>query len=256
MAVTATPSGTSRGGSMIRCLDAFAGLTTPVADDAAHGNPPQHNPVILVHGILGQRHIYWNVLKRRLKEDGIRHHDCILPYAMLGDMRIAARFLRDKVDATLRGDNTTQVDLVCHSAGGLVARYYMMYLGGAAKVRTIVTLGTPHQGTYFSYVLGLPFMLQIAKQARPGSHFIDEISGPGAVPEGVRFYNFWCPIDGVVLPSQNSKLAGTEAVKMPFVTHWGFLWRSDVYELLKAALEDRLVTPHGHGVALPEGVTA
>ena len=192
--------------------------------------------VILVHGILGQRHLYWNVFKHRLQRDGIRFHDCVLPYGLLGDMRIAARYVRDKVESALLHDGSDKVDLVCHSAGGLVARYYLMHLGGASKVRHLVTLGTPHQGTYFSYVLPVP-LLPIAKQARPGSHFLDEINGPGAIPRGVQVTNIWSPIDGVVVPSQNSKLPGSIDVKVPWATHWGFLWRRDVYDHVKSLLQ-------------------
>ncbi len=197
---------------------------------------PDSNPVVLVHGILGQRHLYWNVFKHRLRQDGLRYHDCILPYGMLGDMRIAAQYLKDKVDACLRHDDSKMVSLVCHSAGGLVARYYLMYLGGSKHVDRVVFLGTPHQGTYSSYFLGLPVLLQIAKQARPGSHFLDEINGPGAIMPGVRFYNLWSPIDGVVIPSNNSKLAGSHSRKLPWTTHWGFLWRSDVYATVHECL--------------------
>lgn len=196
------------------------------------------NPVILVHGILGQRHLYWNLFKKRLQEDGFRFHDCVLPYGMLGDMRIAARFLKDKVDAALRHDATQKVDLVCHSAGGLVARYYLMFLDGHRHVERLVTMGTPHQGTYFSYVFGAPLisMTAISRQAHPGSHFLAEINGPGALPAGVQVHNIWSPIDGVVLPSQNAHLPGSHAVKMPWVTHWGFLWRRDAYDVVRDCL--------------------
>jgi len=193
------------------------------------------NPVILVHGILGQRHLYWNLFKHRLQKDGLRYHDAILPYGMLGDIRIAARFLKDKVDNALRHDQTDKVDLVCHSAGGLVARYYLMYLGGHKVVDTLVTMGTPHQGTYFSYMLPVP-ILQIAKQTRPGSHFLDEINGPGAIPKDVEVWNLWSPIDGVVIPSHNSKLAGSRAIKMGRTTHWGFLYQRNVYETVRECL--------------------
>ncbi len=195
-------------------------------------------PVILVHGILGQRHLYWNVFKRRLQRDGFRYHDCVLPYGMLGDMRIAARFLKDKVDAALRADGGGKVDLVCHSAGGLVARYYLMYLDGAKHVQKLITMGTPHQGTYFSWLIGYPLsgMATIARQTRPGSHFLDEINGPGAIPKGVEVHNMWSPIDGIVIPSHNSKLAGSHALRLPMTTHWGFLWRKDIYETVRDLL--------------------
>ena len=194
-------------------------------------------PVLLVHGILGQRHVYWNVFRRRLANDGFRVHEVVLPYYMLGDIRIAARFLADKVEATLVGDNVDKVDLVCHSAGGLVARYYLKYLKGDRHVAHLVTLGTPHLGTYVAYALGFPFM-GILKQTRPGSHLLDEVNGPGAVPPHVRITSFWSPVDGVVIRPENAILAGAHNVKVPWLTHWGFLWNPHVYGLIRDALLD------------------
>lgn len=204
--------------------------------------PLRPTPVILVHGILGQRHVYWNLFRRRLSQDGFRVHEVVLPYYMLGDIRIAARFLADKVESTLVGDNVDKVDIICHSAGGLVARYYLKYLKGDRHVSHLVTLGTPHQGTYFAYALGLPFM-GILKQTRPGSHFLNEVNGPGAVPHGVRITSLWSPIDGVVLPPENAILAGAHNVKVPWLTHWGFLWNSRVYGLIRDALLDNAARP-------------
>lgn len=202
---------------------------------ATRPQPLQANPVILVHGILGQRHLYWNLFKRRLVDDGFRVHEIILPYALLGDLRIAARFLADKVDATLQGDHVDKVDLICHSAGGLVARYYLKYLKGDKHVGQLITLGTPHGGTYFAYLLAFPF-LSVTRQTRPGSHFLREINGPGAVPHNVNIVSFWSPIDTVVLPPENAVLAGAHNIKSPWMTHWGFLWSKHVYGIVKDVL--------------------
>jgi triacylglycerol lipase len=214
---------------------------SPVKDRAggpsSAGRRAHKRPVLLVHGILGQRHVYWNLFKRRLVQDGFRVHEVILPYALLGDIRIAARMLADKVDATLAGDRADQVDIVCHSAGGLVARYYVTYLKGHRSVRHIVTMGTPHGGTYFSYLLQFPF-LSIIRQTRPGSNLLQEISGPGAIPRGVKVTSLWSPTDLVVVPPESAVLVGATNIKVPWITHWGFLWNKHIYHLVKDALMD------------------
>ena len=46
--------------------------------------------------------------------------------------------------------------MVGHSLGGLIARYYVTRLGGDERVHTLVTLGTPHSGTYSAYALPSP----------------------------------------------------------------------------------------------------
>jgi pimeloyl-ACP methyl ester carboxylesterase len=38
--------------------------------------------------------------------------------------------------------------LICHSMGGLIARWYAEHLDGASRVRRIVTIGTPHRGSF------------------------------------------------------------------------------------------------------------
>ncbi|MEA3137361.1 MAG: triacylglycerol lipase [Thermoplasmata archaeon] len=222
----------------------------PAARNGTAAPRAHKRPVLLVHGILGQRHVYWNLFKRRLVADGFRVHEVILPYALLGDIRIAARMLADKVDATLAGDKADRVDIICHSAGGLVARYYVTYLKGNRNVRHIVTLGTPHGGTYFSYLLQFPF-LSIVRQTRPGSHLIQEISGPGAIPQGVKVTSLWSPTDLVVLPPESAVLAGATNIKVPWTTHWGFLWNKHIYHLVKDAL-----TGHAEGQrTLDQGTT-
>jgi len=40
-----------------------------------------------------------------------------------------------------------KVRLICHSMGGLVARYWVECLGGAEVTRQLITLGTPHRGS-------------------------------------------------------------------------------------------------------------
>lgn len=67
--------------------------------------------------------------------------------------RHTARLLAAQVDSWLAGWRTTtgnadaKVVLVCHSMGGLVARYYLEVLGGRDKARRLITLGTPYHGS-------------------------------------------------------------------------------------------------------------
>jgi triacylglycerol esterase/lipase EstA (alpha/beta hydrolase family) len=56
-----------------------------------------------------------------------------------------------KIDAVLAATGAAQVTVVGHSMGGLVARAYLAKHGGA-KVRRVVTIGTPHHGSVFAYL--------------------------------------------------------------------------------------------------------
>jgi pimeloyl-ACP methyl ester carboxylesterase len=54
--------------------------------------------------------------------------------------------LKQKID----GLGQDKVDIVAHSMGGLVARYYIEKLGGRNKVGSLTMLGTPNWGTAFA----------------------------------------------------------------------------------------------------------
>ncbi|HUR63023.1 MAG TPA: alpha/beta fold hydrolase [Candidatus Thermoplasmatota archaeon] len=189
--------------------------------------------VLLVHGILGQRHLYWNLFRRRLMDEGFTVEEVTLPYSLLGDVKVAAQRLAAAVDAAAP---TGQVDLVCHSAGGIVARYYLKFLGGAKRVGHVVFLGSPHQGTYFSYVLPV---LRIAAQVRPGADLLRELGED--IPDGVEATNFWSPVDGVIIPAENSILRHPRArnVKVPWMHHWGFLLSPTIHRQVAKALRDK-----------------
>ncbi len=106
-------------------------------------------PVVLVHGLFGFDRIgvpgvklhYFRGIVKHLESLGVHAHAVRLPAAASVPER--ARILVDKVEAL----GHDRVDIIAHSLGGLDARYAIAKLGLAAKVRTLVTVGTPHHGT-------------------------------------------------------------------------------------------------------------
>ena len=73
------------------------------------------------------------------------------------DWRLSNRHAARKLDSVARnalhdwqkksGNSQAKLWLVCHSMGGLVARYFCEALGGAAVTRAVITIGTPHRGS-------------------------------------------------------------------------------------------------------------
>ncbi|QNG20492.1 alpha/beta fold hydrolase [Rhodococcus triatomae] len=59
----------------------------------------------------------------------------------------SAQQLAAFVDAVLAGTGASKVDIVGHSQGGLMARQYLKFEGGADKVQNLVTLGATNHGT-------------------------------------------------------------------------------------------------------------
>lgn len=78
----------------------------------------------------------------------------IAPYDWRLSNRRSAAELMARVEPALdrwrRSDRSraeAQLVFVCHSMGGLVARWYLQKLGGAAHTRALITLGTPYRGS-------------------------------------------------------------------------------------------------------------
>jgi pimeloyl-ACP methyl ester carboxylesterase len=73
------------------------------------------------------------------------------------DWRLSNRHAARKLDGMARnalndwrvksGNAGAKLWLVCHSMGGLVARYFCETLGGADVTRAVLTIGTPHRGS-------------------------------------------------------------------------------------------------------------
>lgn len=94
------------------------------------------------------------------------------------------------------------MDIVGHSLGGLIARYYVQRLGGDLRVRTLVTLGTPHGGTR---VVPLMNAHPIVRQMRPDSEVIEELRRP-APDCRTQFVSFWSDLDHLMAPLETAAI--------------------------------------------------
>ncbi|MEV7531217.1 alpha/beta fold hydrolase [Streptomyces hydrogenans] len=158
-------------------------------------------PVVLLHGFVDNRSVFL-LLRRTLARHG-RDQVSSLNYSPLTcDLRTAAEALGRRIDAVLDRTGRTEVDLVGHSLGGLIARYYVQRLGGDARVRTLVTLGTPHAGTA---VAPLADAHPVVRQMRPGSEVLRELAAP-APGCRTRFVSFWSDLDQIMVPVETARL--------------------------------------------------
>jgi triacylglycerol lipase len=96
----------------------------------------------------------------------------------------------------------TRFSLVAFSMGGLITRWYLDILGGAARVERYVTISSPHNG---SLMANLRWNLG-GEQLRPGSDFLRTLeSNNGPVQSGkIEAYSFWTPLDLMILPANSS----------------------------------------------------
>ncbi|MET9957518.1 alpha/beta fold hydrolase [Streptomyces sp. NPDC006326] len=165
---------------------------------AGSGSRP---PVLLLHGFTDNRSVF--VLLRRALAAGRRRRVETYNYSpFTRDLRVTARHLARHVEELCARTGHQEVDLVGHSLGGLVGRYYVQRLGGDRRVRTLVTLGTPHSGTRVA-----PFMNAhpLVRQMRPESAVMAELREP-APGCRTRCVAFWSEFDELMDPPGTARI--------------------------------------------------
>ncbi|MFD8616620.1 lipase family alpha/beta hydrolase [Streptomyces sp. NPDC059513] len=168
---------------------------SPPGPPVLPGAPSAERPVVLLHGFIDNRSVFV-LLRRALARHGRRHLASLNYSPFTRDPRTAAELLGRHVEELCARTGQREVDIVGHSLGGLIARYYVQRLGGDRRVRTLVTLGTPHGGTAVAPGAGLH---PIVRQMRGGSTLIEELRRP-APGCRTKFVSFWSELDQMMVP--------------------------------------------------------
>jgi hypothetical protein len=156
-------------------------------------------PVLLVHGIVDNRSVF-TVMRRSLKRRGFAQV-CSWNYSpLLHDVARGAAELGEHIERICELTGHERVHVVGHSLGGLIARYHVQRQGGDRRVESLVTLGTPHQGSLWAHVLPTP----LVRQLRPGSPVLRELAepAPGCRTAITAVYS---NLDEIVVPTSSGR---------------------------------------------------
>jgi triacylglycerol lipase len=178
------------------------------------GRPAQAvpGPVLLVPGYGGDTGALTG-LARRIAATGRETRVVELPGDGTGDLDAQVRVLDRAVDEAL-GGGAPSVDLVGYSAGGVVTGLWIAREDGAAKVRRVVTLGSPLNGTSLAGAgaAALPDACPAAcRQIAPGSAELAELAA-ARVGSLVPWLSVWTVDDATVTPPDTARLGGAENV--------------------------------------------
>jgi hypothetical protein len=156
-------------------------------------------PVVLVHGLVDNRSVF-SVMQRSLRKRGFAHV-CTWNYSpLLTDIARGADDLGAHIERICEQTGHDRVHVVGHSLGGLIARYYVQRRGGDRRVDSLVTLGTPHQGSVWAHVMPTPLI----RQLRPGSSVLQELAAP-APGCRTRLTAVYSDLDQMVLPTSSGR---------------------------------------------------
>ncbi len=176
-------------------------------------------PVVFVHGYF-QNRVDFVYLARVFARRGLGPLYGI-NYPFLASVKDNAARLRRFCDQVREETGKPELDLVCHSMGGLVA--FEMIREGARGVRRCVTIASPHAGVVFRG----PILGASGRDMRKGSALLREHE---AAKAGVPVLSIFSSHDNVVHPKLTSALAarGGEDVEVSHFGHFGILFSSEV----------------------------
>lgn len=140
-----------------------------------------------------------------------------LPDGGTGDLVTQANVVNGYVNKALRS-GAGQVDVVGFSAGGVVARLWDAEYDGGGKVRRVITLGSPLNGTRIAAAGNAAdpsACPEACQELVPGSTLLTQLR---RIPLGTRpgWLSVWTEDDQVVRPPDSARLLG--AVNVPLQT--------------------------------------
>lgn len=158
------------------------------------------NPVVLVHGIDDTQAIFWKMAPYlRSLGHSVFGLD-LIPNDGLAGLDVLGRQVANFINRTFPPHQP--IDLVGFSMGGIISRYYVQRLGGMRRVQRLVTIASPHQGTWAAYTrpnLG-------CNQMRPGSRFLRDLHHDITTLDQINVTSIWTPLDLIILPANSSEL--------------------------------------------------
>lgn len=164
-------------------------------------------PVVLVHGYMDANTMpWWDRIRGYLDDfgfdvDKIRVADLgDVPGTTIGSPKEYAREVRHEVERLY--DRYGRVNLLAHSMGGIDSRWYVEKMDGHEHVENLVTLGTPHQGTYAAY---LGYFSRGGRALTPTSDVIKTLNADGPARD-VSYTGIWGKADALVVPSAHGQL--------------------------------------------------
>lgn len=186
--------------------------------------------VVLVHGFVCNRG-FWTPWLHRLHAQG-RAFAAVNLEPVFGAIDTYVPQVQEAVDRVRKATGLPPV-LVCHSMGGLVARAWLRAQGDTQTVAHVVTLGSPHAGTWLArwshFING--------RQMRQNSAWIQALREDWQPTRGAHFTCWYSNCDNIVMPPSTATLPGADNRLLEGAAHVDLAFRPSVMAHAEDLLE-------------------
>jgi triacylglycerol esterase/lipase EstA (alpha/beta hydrolase family) len=168
--------------------------------------------VLLVHGFVCNRGL-WNPWLQRLHAQGVPFIAVNLE-PVFGSIDDYIGILEQAVRRLEQATGEAPV-IVAHSMGGLAVRRWWAEHGDEARVHHVLTIGTPHRGTWLARFA----VTRNARQMQQISRWLQTLAAREPATRAERFTCFYSHCDNIVFPPATATLAGADNRHIAGVPH-------------------------------------
>jgi len=204
--------------------------------------------VLLLHGFFQTRNV-WEVMEDRLRHDGygVFSFDLGGLFWHLNTRSIPslAQHIADKLEGVCARYGLERFHVIGHSKGGLIARTYIQRHGGDRRVKSLITLGTPHHGTPLAAVgvglMGGRLLSRSPLDMIPGSAFLRGL-GADTFPADIPLVSVYskddliCPPRGATLRPRDHEM-NMKNHCVSGVGHTALTTDAGVYHIVRTELD-------------------
>lgn len=173
---------------------------------------PGRRGIVFIHGFVCNRG-YWNPWLYRLRGSGHAYAAVSLE-PLFGSIDDYVPAIDAAVQRVTAATGLAPL-LVCHSMGGLAARAWLRAQQADARVHHVVTLGTPHRGTWtarFSTVAN-------GRQMALHSDWLRQLAQAEPAQRQRLFTCYYSNCDNIVFPASTATLPGADNRLLAGVPH-------------------------------------
>jgi hypothetical protein len=175
--------------------------------------------VVFVHGFVCNRG-FWNPWMRAVRASG-HPFVAVNLEPVFGSIEDYAPIIDEAVRRVTQAADGMKPMLVCHSMGGLAARAWLRANEGAGRVHHVVTIGSPHRGTW----LGRFSHTANGRQMRHGGEWVAQLA---LHDHGVPFTCWYSNCDNIVFPATTATLPGADNRFVRGIAHVELAFRPEV----------------------------
>jgi triacylglycerol lipase len=168
--------------------------------------------VVLIHGFVCNR-AFWNPWLARLRSASVPFVAVNLE-PVFGSIDNYVDIIEQAVRRLESATGQAPV-LVAHSMGGLAVRAWLSGPGNDSRAHHIITIGTPHHGTWlarFGHTAN-------GKQMRVNSPWLSGLARRDLPERFARFTCFYSHCDNIVFPASTATLSGASNQHVPGAAH-------------------------------------